>query len=89
MLGVFFSGSIFYFLATHVASHVYPFHTLVCIGFILLVQLGAYLRYQAAPNNSWVLLPGFFCQNLHMSHSLNSLKGGYIGDYIGDYYRGY
>ena len=26
---------------------------------------------------------------LHMSHSLNSLKGGYIGDYIGDYYRGY
>ena len=27
--------------------------------------------------------------NSHMSHSLNSLKGGYIGDYIGDYYRGY
>ena len=26
---------------------------------------------------------------LYMSHSLNSLKGGYIGDYIGDYYRGY
>ena len=25
----------------------------------------------------------------HMSFSLNSLKGGYIGDYIGDYYRGY
>ena len=26
----------------------------------------------------------------HMSHSLNSLKGGgYIGNYIGDYYRGY
>ena len=24
-----------------------------------------------------------------MSYSLNSLKGGYIGDYIGDYYRGY
>ena len=24
-----------------------------------------------------------------MSHSLNSLKGGYIGDYIGDYYRGH
>ena len=23
-----------------------------------------------------------------MSYSLNSLKGGYIGDYIGDYYRG-
>ena len=22
-----------------------------------------------------------------MSHSLNSLKGGYIGDYIGNYYR--
>ena len=26
---------------------------------------------------------------IHMSYSLNSLKGGYIGDYIGDYYRGY
>ena len=25
----------------------------------------------------------------HRSHSLNSLKGGYMGDYIGDYYRGY
>ena len=25
----------------------------------------------------------------HMSHSLNSLKGGYIGDYIRDQYRGY
>ena len=25
----------------------------------------------------------------HVSHSVNSLKGGYIGDYIGDYYRGY
>ena len=28
-------------------------------------------------------------QDYDMSHSLNSLKGGYIGDYIGDYYRGY
>ena len=27
-------------------------------------------------------------KELHMSSSLNSLKGGYIGDYIGDYYRG-
>ena len=24
-----------------------------------------------------------------MSHGLNSLKGGYIGDYAGDYYRAY
>ena len=24
-----------------------------------------------------------------MSQSLNSLKGGYIGDSIGEYYRGY
>ena len=24
-----------------------------------------------------------------MSHSLNSLKGGYIRDYVGVYYRGY
>ena len=26
---------------------------------------------------------------INLSYSLNSLKGGYIGDYIGDYYRGY
>ena len=26
---------------------------------------------------------------VHMSYSLNSLMGGYIGDSIGDYYRGY
>ena len=25
----------------------------------------------------------------HMSHSLNSLKGGYIKDYTEDYYRAY
>ena len=25
----------------------------------------------------------------HMSYSLNSLNGDYIGDSIGDYYRGY
>ena len=25
----------------------------------------------------------------HVSYSLNSLKGCYIGDYTGDYYRGY
>ena len=25
----------------------------------------------------------------HMSYSLNSLKGGYIGDYIGDHSNGY
>ena len=25
----------------------------------------------------------------HVFHSLNSLKGVYIGDYIGDYYRAY
>ena len=28
-------------------------------------------------------------QSEEMSHSLNSLKGGYMGDYIGDYYKGY
>ena len=34
-----------------------------------------------APNSpTWIIC---------MSHSLNSLKGGYIGDCIGDYYRGY
>ena len=32
---------------------------------------------------------GFRVQGLGLlSYSLNSLKGGYIGDYIGDYYRG-
>ena len=30
-----------------------------------------------------------FSQELHVSYSLNSLKGGYIGGYITDYYRGY
>ena len=25
----------------------------------------------------------------YVSYSLNSLKGGYMGDCIGDYYRGY
>ena len=25
----------------------------------------------------------------HMSHCLNVLKGGYIGDYVGDYSKGY
>ena len=24
----------------------------------------------------------------HRSYSLNSLKGGYVGDYVGDYYTG-
>ena len=28
-------------------------------------------------------------QTPYMNHSLNSLKGGYIGDYVRDYYRGY
>ena len=27
--------------------------------------------------------------DLYMSYSLNSLKGGYIGDCIGNYYRAY
>ena len=28
-------------------------------------------------------------QEAQISFSLNSLKGGYIGDYLGDYYKGY
>ena len=32
---------------------------------------------------------GSYTEGHHMYYSLNSLKGGYIGDYIGDYYRGY
>ena len=31
-------------------------------------------------------LPHFL---FHLSHNLNSLKGGYIGDNIGEYYRAY
>ena len=27
-------------------------------------------------------------RELHMSYSLNSFKGGYIGDYIGDDFKG-
>ena len=36
-------------------------------------------------------LPRFLDVRLYsyVSHSLNSSKGGYIGDYIGDYYRAY
>ena len=36
------------------------------------------------------MVPAFIvaANHSHMSHSLNSLKGGYIGGYIGDYYRG-
>ena len=30
-----------------------------------------------------------FGSHSHMSHSLNSLKGGYIGDYMGNYYGAY
>ena len=26
---------------------------------------------------------------VYMSHNLNSLKGGYVGDHIENYYRGY
>ena len=30
---------------------------------------------------------GLKAANPYMSYSLNSLKGGHIGEYIGDYYR--
>ena len=36
---------------------------------------------------SKVWVPRIYPQN--MSHSLNSLKGGYVGDCIGEYHRGY
>ena len=36
-----------------------------------------------------VLICKSMMPSAHMSYSLNSLKGGYMGDYIGDYYRGY
>ena len=29
------------------------------------------------------------CMCNHLSYSLNSLKGAYVGDHIGDYYRAY
>ena len=34
----------------------------------------------------------YFCMRIegpNMSYSLNSLKGGDIGDYVGEFYRGY
>ena len=40
----------------------------------------------------WILVtftPKASRHHCHMSHSLSSLKGGYIRDYIGGYYRGY
>ena len=43
------------------------------------------VRRAAARACSHLQEPFFF----HMSYSLNSLKGGYIGDYIGDYCRVY
>ena len=36
--------------------------------------------FKSSKSSSW---------GLYMCFSLNSLKGGYIGDYIWDYYRGY
>ena len=36
---------------------------------------------------SWVTASGVLKD--YRSYSLNSLKGGYIGEYIGDYHRAY
>ena len=33
-------------------------------------------------------IQGWALNNPYLSHSLNSLKGGYIGDYMRDYHRG-
>ena len=41
------------------------------------------LSWESSPRDAAVMRAS------HMTYSLNSLKGGYIGDYIGDYYRGY
>ena len=49
-------------------------------------------RDRHANNSSCTVLPmttGSQLGRRHVSYSLNSLKGGYMGDYIGDYYRGY
>ena len=43
--------------------------------------------YEAGEPNNCQLVKVYAVH--HMSYSLNSLKGGYIGDYTGDYYRGY
>ena len=42
--------------------------------------------------NAKLSLGHFYVANfstLHMSYSLNSLKGDYVGCFIGDYYEGY
>ena len=39
----------------------------------------------AVPNS----FQGKVVSGVQMSHWLNSIKGGYVGDYIGDYYKGY
>ena len=60
-------------------------------GFLLLVQLlGKYMVIgHLDPGGEPKTLAIFSPLNPYMSYSLNSLKGGYIGDYIGDYHRGY
>ena len=47
------------------------------------------INFVLAPQWCVQWVPGFSMQGLgYMSYSLNSLKGGYIGDDIWDYYRG-
>ena len=42
---------------------------------------------QGIVGETWLPVPVF--EGFRVSHSLNSLKRGYMGDYIGNYYRGY
>ena len=48
--------------------------------------------YIASPQSAYIYFRAITCCKIplqHVSYSLNSLKGGYIGDYIRNYYRGY
>ena len=53
-----------------------------CMDHVRVMHLSSVLKLRASS-------ACFAEDSFHMSYSLNSLKGGYIGDNIGHYYRGY
>ena len=44
------------------------------------------LYYNTAPSIQGTPRGTMFLTTTYMGYSLNSLKGGYIGEYVGDYY---